>query len=871
MSGPERPRPVNRALLVCVSRYAREGPHEWADVLGDIAAAERNLTVLEGVLRAGGVFAEVVLLSSPDIREFEQRLGEVRDSTDGLLLVYFAGHGIVDTCTGEHSRLLLGLGGAKVEHGPAFPGWIHWEDKVLHRLRAGEHRPRHTVVVLDCCYAGNAAAAWDRLEPHDQRRISLLLAVQRNQRIDAGDSATPTPYTALLAEALTPGRGAPEGDVTVEVLHRRLVDGLRAARTVAGKEWLPQRRWQDTGEKVVLLPERAPVPDPAPDPGPVPPWWHRPLPPGPRRRLIAAALAVPAALALLLWWIASGTSDGPGPSPSCAHHPPLELRLLTDPDLAPAVRRAADGFVASGANRDGDGCRRTGVTVYSAGSADTVEAFRTQYGEWARGSSSGFNPVGSVGPQPDVWIPASSASARRAQDETSNQQSVLSLEFDDGRPLARTPLALLVPEPLAEPEGDRAGRRLAELTKAITGKAKGAEFRRADPRYTDAGLAATAGLYRVDAPRAVEERQRSAARSSGRVGGRDLVCGLARGDRDADRRTAVLVAAPVLGQYRGCAGRTGVARVAEYPDDVPALDPVFVHVRWNDARRDEDERDRAVRRFGDWLASEDGRAVFREEGLRPVAAPSSSSGPSPSPGPSAETGPSAATGPLPRPLSAGEAADTLEKYRQANAAGRVRFLLDSSGSMNRWWDGANGAREIVERAMTRFGPEDSYGVWGVASEGTGPPYRELLPFGTHGSSSRTAGKDDRDKATAAAGKVDAAVPAPSLEADVGGALRAALDGMPHGTEDDGHPQLVILLTDDEDNDRLDAARRDELVKFVADRKVPVVMVSFDSGGCLEGRLDLRVAEASGGRCLDSRGDLAGDLAGEVAKVAQGHG
>ncbi|MBH1937160.1 substrate-binding domain-containing protein [Streptomyces sp. AV19] len=848
MSGPERPRAARRALIVCVSDYAPEGPQ--ADVLGDIAAVGKNLTALEGALREGGVFTAVESLSSPDIREFEQRIGEVRDSTDELLLVYFAGHGIVDTSTGERSRLLLGLGGAKIEHGPAFPGWIHWEDKVLNRLRAGQHRPRHTVVVLDCCYAGNAAAAWDKLEPPDQRRISLLLAVQQNQRIDAGGSATPTPFTALLIEALAPGDGGPGEDVTVGVLHRHLVAGLEDARTVAGKEWVPQLRWEETGEQAVLLPKRAPGPDPGPESGPVPapPPWYRPPWLPPRRHLVTAFLAVSTALALLLWWITSGASAGPGPAASCAHHPPLELRVLTDPDLAPAVRRAVDGFVASKANKDGDNCRRTGVTVYSAGSAETVEAFRTQYGEWARGSSSGFNPVGSVGPQPDVWIPASSASARRAQDETGNQPSVLSLEFDGGRPLARTPLVLLVPEPLAEPEGGRAGRGLAELTTALRGKAEEAEIRRADPRHTDAALAATAGLYRTDAPRAVEKRQHEKSRS-GPVGGRDLVCRLAKGDRDTDRRTAVLVAEPTVDRYRSCAGQTGVARVAEYPDDVPGLDPVFVHVRWNDARRDEDERDRAVGRFRDWLASEDGRKALREEGFRPSSSSSSA--------------------PL-RPLSAGEATDTLEKYRQANAAGRVRFLLDSSGSMNRWWDGANGAREILAQAMGRFGPDDTYGVWGVASEGSGPPYSELLAFGAHGSSSRAAGKDEQDRAAAAARKVAAATPGMSLEADIGGALRAALDGMPRGTEDDGHPQLVVLLTDDEDNGRLDAARGDDLVKLAGDRRVPVVVVSFDSGGCLAGRLDLRLAEASGGRCLDARGDLAKELAAEVAQVAQGH-
>ncbi|MCC3778695.1 substrate-binding domain-containing protein [Streptomyces sp. UNOB3_S3] len=181
----------------------------------------------------------------------------------------------------------------------------------------------------------------------------------------------------------------------------------------------------------------------------------------------------------------------------------------------------------------GDGCRRSGVTVHSAGSAETVEAFRTQYGEWAHAGRSGFNPVGTVGPQPDVWIPAPSASARRARDESGTQPSVLSLDSDDAEPLAHAPSVLLVPDRLAEAEGGRTGRTLAELLTAMRAKDEKAQVRRADPRYTDAGLAAARGLYRVDAPRAVELGQRRQGRSL--PTGKDLVCGLARGSSAEDR------------------------------------------------------------------------------------------------------------------------------------------------------------------------------------------------------------------------------------------------------------------------------------------------------------------------------------------------
>ncbi|MEV4743566.1 VWA domain-containing protein [Streptomyces sp. NPDC049555] len=879
MAAPEpHERQRNRALLVGVTQYSSGRPLEVADDLGDIAAVRHNLDQLREALRAGGVFDEEAIesLESPGLEKFESRLGHARDRTDGLLLVYFAGHGIVDTRTNSHGRLLLGLRDAKVEHGgPSFPGWVRWDD-VLNRLSSGVRRPRRTVVILDCCYAGNAAGAWEELDEQDQERIALLLAVQKNQRIDAGHPATPTPYTAELVRLLAEGAGDSGGPVGLGALQEGLAARLKDRQTVGRKRWSPQACHKDSATVEIL----ARPPEPAEDDegrdgagtgagagagaGTVRETGMAAVPPSGLRRLILAVLttAVVAAVATVVWWLLTGDSKGEGPAASCANHPPLELRVLTDPDLLPVTRKAADGFVASRANTDEHHCRRTGITVYSAGAAETVEAFRTQYGEWAHVGRAGFNPVGTVGPQPDVWIPASSAGARRAQDEAGNQSSVLTLDFDT-TPLAYTPMVLLLPEQLAEHAGARTGRTLAELMTAMKGRNQQAEVRRPDPALTDAGLAAALGLYRTDAPRTVEMGQRRQGRAA--PTGRDLVCALARGnsaeERATDRRTAVLVAEPTLAQYRSCVGETGVTRVAEYPDDVPALDPVFVHVRWNGARRDENEREAAVRRFHDWLTSDDGRKVFQGEALRSTPG-------SPLPSPPAGLL-SAGPGPLPRALTPDQASDTLEKHRQATAASRVSFLLDSSGSMSRWWDGPNGAREILKQSLSRFGPDDTFGVWSVASAGSDPPSRELLPFGTHGSWSRTADKSEQDKAADAGRKIDAATPQMNLEADIGGALRAALDRMPRGDEDDGHPQLVVLLTDDEDNDRLNASQQNDLLSFVRDRKVPVTMVSFDSGGCLKDRLDLRVAEASGGTCLDGRGDLAKGLDAEIAQVAQG--
>ncbi|MFI5812475.1 hypothetical protein ACIA7S_16080 [Streptomyces sp. NPDC051643] len=47
------------------------------------------------------------------------------------------------------------------------------------------------------------------------------------------------------------------------------------------------------------------------------------------------------------------------------------------------------------------------------------------------------------------------------------------------------------------------------------------------------------------------------------------------------------------------------------------------------------------------------------------------------------------------------------------------------------------------------------------------------------------------------------------------------------------------------------------------------MAALDSGGCAKGSPDQRMSEASGGRCLDTGGDLVADLRNEVARTGTG--
>jgi hypothetical protein len=547
----------------------------------------------------------------------------------------------------------------------------------------------------------------------------------------------------------------------------------------------------------------------------------------------------------------------------------VELRLLTDPDLESTVRKAADTYLTSAANTTGGGCRRSGITVYGAGSAAVVAGLRDQSDPWQRPVSDDTDPQRDIGPQPDIWIPATLATATRAR-PSGVARTYVTLE-PDAAPFAYSPMVLSLPQDIAEDSaGDRTGDSLAGLRAKLARRDKTASVRRPDPEYTDSALLATVGLYgagKADVGRA-EESVAPAGPPAPTAG--DLLCTLPD-NADTDRSTGALVPEFLMVSGIGCDRTTRTPRRAEYPDDVPGLDPTFVRVRWEDGDSDKAARDDAVRRFHEWLTGtgdtggknngdengkesgkevDNGLAVFGQDGFRApsgarafLAAHDSATGLISDPG-------------RPAGAAGAEAMDTaLNQYRNANGPGRVLFLLDSSGSMAGLWQGPGGAPGILKQSLGGLGTQDEYGVWSVASPGHGP-YTELLSFGPHK-------RQDAERALDGAAVKDA-------EADPYGALKAALDTMAQKGRDDDRPELIVFLTDDEDNNHLTAkGRLDKLLTSSHTRRAPVVMAALDSGGCAKGRPDQRISDVSGGRCLDTKGDLVAGLRDEVARTGTG--
>ncbi|WP_329350158.1 substrate-binding domain-containing protein [Streptomyces sp. NBC_01261] len=848
---------VNRALLVGVSEYDTTVPP--FGVPGDLPAVKHNLNLLRDVLPRGRVFGdhEVRVLRSPTLDDFDRALRTAAQEAEGLLLVYFAGHGAI-TAAGD--ELFLQMRNASVVAGgqAVFPG-AEMVTTMLTMLAAG--RAERIVVVLDCCFAGNAGWIWENFR--DKRRVLLQLSVQANHRIDAGDGTGPTPFTERLVRLLDR-----DGEVRFVELSRQVRELMRrdGYRTVRGDPWEPRGRWEP--EEDVLLsarPVRGERPDPpvrraaGPERGPsalrrgrdallgvlrgcggvVAGWFGRwgTLPRTATRITLVLALAALGLGSYGIYTLAAAT-------PSCG--PPLELRVLTDPDLESTVRSAADAYLTSDANTTGDGCRRSGITVYSAGSADVVTALQRQSDAWQEPSGEDTDPQRDIGPQPDIWIPASVADTARV---TAHQDidSVVALT-SDAKPLAYSPLVLAVPKGLAAEGSSGTGLRLNELVTVLRGRAPDAEVSRPDPEFTDAALLATMGLYHGADAGSAEGLVRSPGPPAPTAA--DLLCTLPD-DSTVDRRTAALVPEFLLKSGVGCDRATRVARVAEYPDDTAGIEPAFVRVGWQGADRDREARDTAADDFHRWLAGSGGRAVFAADGFRSAGGDRDLLDPR-SPG----TGVDPTPADLPTSDVEHQAMDAaLTGYRDADGPGRVLFLIDDSGSMGALWDGPSGGPGLVKQSLGGLSGQDDYGVWGVSGLDTHAPYKAVLPFGPH----------KRDTAERAIDKIRVQ----DAQADPHTALLAALDYMAERGADDDRPRLIVYVTDDEDDNRLTGARLDAVLTKARSVKVPVAMVSLVGGGCDKGKPDERISGASGGRCLDADTDLGAGLHDEVARTGTG--
>ncbi|MEU0299433.1 VWA domain-containing protein [Streptomyces sp. NPDC006175] len=893
--GEENGAKRHRAVLIGVEHYR--------GARNDLPSVTTNLRLMREALtdeRTGVLAPEDLVVVPPDgggpdttvdPNSVRTALAAARREVTGLLVVYFAGHGIVRPDGSDLNLMFTDSEVTRDRHHP-FVGTLSWDNEVMGVLR--NSHADWVVVILDCCFAGNALRAF---QPAVGQNFALLTAAEPGVEVPPGDPRTGTEFTAALHRLLTTGKGEP-------VTFTRIVEGIREAmepfKAVDGHPWIPDELRH--GDDVVLAfatDAERPVPPVVHPPGPTPPDEDE-NPQDPERppclpgrllsgvlsRLTRTAAVVLAGVVALAgagaWYFLGGASGGPCPSP-------LELRVATDPDLRATVQKAADAYT----KRDVDGCRTVGINVYDAKATDAVAALRSS-SLWqeppATCPSSGDcpRPQRDVGAQPDIWIPAADSAWQRATadgagggtpstatatgddgDEPAADAGKSVVDLDRLGPIAYTPMVLGVPDTMRLAQSLQTDDPLGAIISGLE-EDQTVEILRPDPEDTEGALLATDALYASSGSVGTLEQRMSQVLRPMPSTARELMCVLADGaHNDLEDRAAVLVPEQTLAQFNLSAGEPGrpscatealAHRVAHYPSDVPMLDLPFVRVTWAGADRDAAAREDAVKDFYTWLTTdEDAQRCFTDDGFRGVAKGS----PAPPTGDSVlanEDNTSAVREQIPQTGPGADVStsltDTLDRYRGALGPGRVLYLLDNSTSMadKRVWDGTGGAKELVARSMSSLGAGDSYGVW-LAAVAEGKRATDRVPFGS-------ASRADAQKTVARAGTAD-------FDARIAAGMREAL-GTLRELPDEEQPRLLVLVTDGEDFEAVKEREQQRLVTEAGRTPlVRIVTVSLQDGACAPGRFGERLAEASGGRCLDPADDIAAELTAEVAKTGTG--
>jgi len=163
---------------------------------------------------------------------------------DGMLLFYFAGHGMIDPRTGTLHLAVTGTDRNSV-HSTAVP--FEWIRRWFLDAPAGAR-----VVILDCCYSGRAtdgmgepAALADQIEID---RTCVLVAAPANRTALAPPDEPFTAFTGVLLDMMR--HGVPGGPALLDLttLYRQAVTTQRARNRP-----LPQMRARNGGEQIPLV------------------------------------------------------------------------------------------------------------------------------------------------------------------------------------------------------------------------------------------------------------------------------------------------------------------------------------------------------------------------------------------------------------------------------------------------------------------------------------------------------------------------------------------------------------------------------------------------------------------------------------------
>ncbi|MEU6064070.1 caspase family protein [Streptomyces sp. NPDC047082] len=228
---------LSRAVLAGVSCYSKlESLPAVANNLTDLAAVLMSPLSWELPAEHCTVVAEPG--TSHDLLDpICRAAAEVKDT----LLVYFAGHGLID----GRGDLFLGLPGSI--QGRSHTGVPY---QALREILMDSRAQRH-VIILDCCMSGRALGMMSGQDVlADQAEVDgsyLLAASPENSVALAPPGETHTVFTGELLRLLHEGIPDPARELDLELIYQH----LRRELAARGRP-IPQRRARNTAGRIIL-------------------------------------------------------------------------------------------------------------------------------------------------------------------------------------------------------------------------------------------------------------------------------------------------------------------------------------------------------------------------------------------------------------------------------------------------------------------------------------------------------------------------------------------------------------------------------------------------------------------------------------------
>jgi hypothetical protein len=242
----ELPDPMlSRAVLIGGCHYRKLAP---------LAAVHNNLTVLAKELCASDIWGlpadNCVTVEDPATpAEMLDPVVEAADQATDTLLLYYAGHGLVDRRGVLHLALVESESDTHLMY-KAVP-YDHIRDVLL------ESRAARRIVILDCCYSGRAlgqmAAASSAVADQAEAEGTYVLAASaENKSALAPPGKEHTAFTGELLGIIKNGITVDDPLLDLDSIYRQL---LRTTKTKGFPE--PQKRDRNTAGQLRLIRNRA--------------------------------------------------------------------------------------------------------------------------------------------------------------------------------------------------------------------------------------------------------------------------------------------------------------------------------------------------------------------------------------------------------------------------------------------------------------------------------------------------------------------------------------------------------------------------------------------------------------------------------------